>query len=332
MADFKEDDIRDKNMRLEARELYRKDQERILSHSKDFVEVNCPACDQSEKRDAWKRDGFTYKECCHCGTIYVSPRPTKNMLAEHYATSLSEKYWAKNIYPKSELARLNHLIRPRVERILEILDKHNLKPKKLMDIGAGYCTFVSEAVSQNMVSEAIAIEPNFDASQRIEDSRITVINDVLENVNMVDVDIITCFELIEHVFSPLDLISNLHKNVTSQGILVITTPNIQGFDLLTLRDKSDNTTAPDHINYFNIESLTSLLKKGGFRIVEVLTPGKLDAELVRNKALDGVVDLSNQYFLKRILVDEWDRFGDIFQEFLSVNKMSSHLWVVAQKK
>ena len=105
-------------------------------------------------------------------------------------------------------------------------------------------------------------------------------------------------------------------------MLFIATPNIKGFDLLVLKDKSDNTTAPDHLNYFHPKSISLLLGNAGFEILEIKTPGKLDAELVRNKAKEGVVSLDNQPFLKRILIDEGDTYMDSFQKWLSDNGLS----------
>jgi hypothetical protein len=85
----------------------------------------------------------------------------------------------------------------------------------------------------------------------------------------------------------------------------------------------------EHLNYFNPRSLALLLKSHGFNILEVQTPGKLDAELVRKKALTGDHDLSEQPFLKQILIDKWEAVGERFQNFLSENGFSSHMWIVA---
>jgi hypothetical protein len=63
----------------------------------------------------------------------------------------------------------------------------------------------------------------------------------------------------------------------------------------------------------------------------VLTPGELDAELARKKILAGEVDFTGHRFLRRVLIDEWDRLGTPFQTFLSENGLSSHMWIVARR-
>jgi len=68
-----------------------------------------------------------------------------------------------------------------------------------------------------------------------------------------------------------------------------------------------------------------------FEVLEMLTPGQLDVELVRKKVLEGTFSLEGRPFLKSVLADEWEQVGDDFQRFLSDNLLSSHLWVISRK-
>ena len=85
------------------------------------------------------------------------------------------------------------------------------------------------------------------------------------------------------------------------------------------------------MNLFNPDSLAGLLSRSGFDVLETATPGRLDAELVRDAALEGELDLAARPFLKRVLIDEWERLGTPFQSFLATNGLSSHLRVLARK-
>ena len=55
----------------------------------------------------------------------------------------------------------------------------------------------------------------------------------------------------------------------------------------------------------------------GFDVVDICTPGRLDAELVRNQALEGEFSLRDQPFLKQVLIEDWERMGIPFQNFLA---------------
>lgn len=111
---------------------------------------------------------------------------------------------------------------------------------------------------------------------------------------------------------------------------MITCPNIDGFDLMVLRELSD-TVDFEHLNYFNTDSLSLLCERIGLEVVEVMTPGVLDAELVRKKVLEGELSLAGQDFLKNVLIDDWSSQGRAFQEYLAANNLSSHMWLVAQR-
>ena len=78
--------------------------------------------------------------------------------------------------------------------------------------------------------------------------------------------------------------------------------------------------------------MSLLLKNCGYRVLEIFTPGKLDAELVRKKILSGDFVLEKEdEFIKHVLIDKWKEMGNDFQQFLVKNAMSSNMWAVAQK-
>ena len=88
---------------------------------------------------------------------------------------------------------------------------------------------------------------------------------------------------------------------------------------------------PEHVNLFNPESLRLLVESCGFRPLEVTTPGRLDAEFVHDAIAAGTFDVSGDPFLRRVLVDEWERLGWPFQRFLAENNLSSHMWLAARR-
>ena len=144
------------------------------------------------------------------------------------------------------------------------------------------------------------------------------------------VDVVASFETIEHLFSPRELVERCAALLAPSGLLVLTCPNSKGFDLLVLRELSE-TVDNEHLNYFHPRSLAALVESCGLEVLETLTPGELDAELVRKHVLDGSLDVERQPFLRHVLVEEWDATGERFQRFLAEAGLSSHLWLVARK-
>lgn len=328
---MKESDIRvDDNLDYRW-SLYKRDQQKLLNKNEKFVEVNCPACEAKEKQLFYERDGFTFYECQKCFTVYVNPRPTVELLIEHYKNSEAEKYFNENIYSLTEQGRIEHLIKPRLEKIYYFCKKFNVETKTFLDVGAGYGTMCEIVLQDKIFENVIAVEPDPSPAQICRNKGIAVLEEFVENIELNEIaDVVTSIENIEHVFSPDLFLKKIYSILKNNGILILSTPNIKGFDLFILKDKSDNTTAPDHLNYFHPESIKLLLEKNNFEVLELITPGKLDVELVRKKCLEGKLQIEDR-FLKKIIIDEYDKYGNSFQQWLAENGLSSHMWIIARK-
>jgi len=122
----------------------------------------------------------------------------------------------------------------------------------------------------------------------------------------------------------------LKRMVKPGGYLFISTLCIDGFDLQVLWDKSSQISPPHHINFHSIKGFEKLFDRAGLTDVKISTPGQLDVDIVKNfvTSSDGSA-LQNNRFLKSILDSE--NKSDKFQDFLSSNQLSSHVWVMAKK-
>jgi 2-polyprenyl-3-methyl-5-hydroxy-6-metoxy-1,4-benzoquinol methylase len=304
----------------------------LQQHKDDFINVPCPACNSWDAIKSFEKYEFTYMVCNHCATMYVSPRPTPAILEQFNIQSQNYEFLTKYLYPATEENRRKKIFAPRVERLAEICKRHNISKNMLVEVGAGFGTFCEEIISKKLFERVIAIEPTPDLADSCRQKKIEVIEKPIEKIfwEYDLADVIASFEVIEHLFSPRDFIKNCSKMLKPGGIIVISCPNNKGFDLLVPYNLA-NTVDTFHINYFNPKSLTNLLSECKFEVLETLTPGELDVELVRKKILAGEFDVSKQLFLKHILLDEYERVGDAFQKFLIDNKLSSHMWIVAKK-
>jgi SAM-dependent methyltransferase len=154
----------------------------------------------------------------------------------------------------------------------------------------------------------------------------------LEDCDLPDasISVVAAFEVLEHLFDPADLVRSAARLLQPGGLLVLSCPNVRGFDVATLGPKS-GTIDHEHVNYLHPESLAILLERCGMTVLQTCTPGRLDADIVRTAALAGEVDLSQQPLLRRILIEEWDRLGTTFQQFLAAGRLSGHMWAAARK-
>ena len=296
----------------------------------DLVHVACPACGTDAPVSAFEKFGFSFQRCPECRTIYMSPRPSEAAMADYYANSENYAYWAKHIFPASEVTRREKIHKPWLDRVIGYIEHHNVPRGALVEIGPGFGTFAALAAASSAFSRVVAIEPTPEMAAACRARGVEVVQKRIEDAGseVTAASVVCAFEVIEHLFDPARFVKAVYRLVAPGGLMVLSCPNGEGFDIAMLGAGSLAVDA-EHVNLFNPASLRRLVKAAGFEVLTVQTPGRLDAEFVREAALKGEVRLDP--FLHRVLVEEWERLGWPFQMFLAEQRLSSHMWLAARR-
>ena len=330
-AAMTEADIRPPAIMEAKRACVEADRRYLLDRRDQWVEVACPACGDEASRPWGGKQGFRYAECTGCGTVYTTPRPSPELLEAFYAASENYAYWNEHVFPATEDVRRERIFRPRAERLAEIARHHGVIGGTLLDVGAAFGTFCRCAIEAGLATRAIALEPTPGLARTCRERGLEVFEQPLEDLQLPAlVDLVTAFEVIEHVFDPGVFLDRCRGLLRPGGLLVVSCPNIRGFGIADLGVASGSVDH-EHLNYFHPDSLAGLLEARGFTVLESLTPGRLDADLVRQAAARGEVDLTARPLLEEVLQRRWEELGGPFQEFLAEHGLSSHLWMVARR-
>jgi SAM-dependent methyltransferase len=326
---MKEKDIRPANLIQKYTELSAKDAKYFF---KDVPRkaLKCIACKSQDTSFQFNKHSFEYVLCNECGSLFQSPRPVVEAFEEFYKDSESSRYWAEVFFPFVSESRREKIYKPRVKRLMSMCNSVDLEVLKLIDVGAGYGIFLDEWRALNPATELLAIEPSLALAKDCRKKNIKVVESIVEKVKDFDdyADLIVCFEVLEHVNSPIEFINVLKKLVRPGGYIFISTLCIDGFDLQVLWDKSSQISPPHHINFHSIKGFQSLFERAGFDDIIIETPGQLDVDIVLNFFNKNPDELQNNRFFKS-LIDE-DK-AKAFQSFLKDNKFSSHAWIMAKK-
>lgn len=331
---MKEKDIRPQELEKKYEKLFNEDLKEFFSAGRKFVKVKCPACSLKKYKMEFSKGGFKFVRCDYCKTLFISPRPGGELLSAYYSRGKSGEYWSKVIFPATEKKRREMIFVPRVELVKALLNKHRLPaPKILLEVGAGWGQFLEVAREKRLAKNYIAVEPSEGCADKLKEKGFRVIKEMIENVKIKEkIDAIACFELIEHLFDPKEFIKSCYRLLAPGGIIILSTPNESGFDLRVLGKLSDNIAGPNHLNYFNRASLEKLLESQGFGIIESLTPGKLDADIVRGKIKKGIIKSSGLPFWWELILEDAEGFNGKLQKFLQDNKLSSNMLMLGRKK
>lgn len=330
---MKEHDIRPAAIMQRYLELSRQDGDHFFADRTAFETVACPGCAGTTARPSFVKLGFQYVECPACGTLFVSPRPRREALDRFYTDSPSAAYWAEVFFPTSAEARREKIFAPRVERILSLMNARRVPLASVVDVGAGFGIFLDEFRKRRPDITGLAIEPGRQLAAVCRAGGFETLERSIEDAADWGgrADLAVCFEVIEHVYSCGEFVTALARVVRPGGWLVVTSLCADGLDIQTLWDRSDSVSPPHHLNFMSVEGFRSLFTRAGLDEIEVLTPGRLDVDILRNAWLADPSLLAGHRFLTTLLARRDAAAQQAFQDFLAANRLSSHGWVVARR-
>ena len=180
---------------------------------------SCPACGSYFAVDIEKIDGYTLLKCLECSHVFSSPMQGGD----------EEFYEGHIVYDRvCETTALNQK-KAFNHRENRRLLKQFSSGARLLDIGCGYGAFTALAVEMGLDaygidfnSSQIGVGRNvFGLGDRLRVGRIEELPDFME----AGFDLITLFEVIEHVENPKALIEQVTRLLRPGGILVLSCPN-----------------------------------------------------------------------------------------------------------
>jgi len=154
--------------------------------------------------------------------------------------------------------------------ILRTIRRYTATPK-LLDVGAGNGYFVYLARNEfGMRADGLEI-----STAEVEYARTTFGVELLRgDLSVVTgrYDVITSFNVLEHVKEPTSLLEEMTERLAPGGLLVITTPNPSCIHRrLRCLHKWNMVCPPHHINLFTRAALQELLARKGFDVLEYST-------------------------------------------------------------
>ena len=280
---FTENEIRPQKLIQEYKDIREEDAKGIIENSirKD---VPCVGCGGNKLKEEFTKSSFVYSSCMDCNTLFQSPRPSPESFEEYYKDSKSATFWASKFLPAVENVRREKIFKPRAQKILGIAEEHGKQIEKIADIGAGSGLMLDEFRKIHPNSQLLAVEPSKILADSCRGKDIPVEEDLIENIKNQNnsCDLVTCFEVLEHVYDPHLFIKNISNLLKPGGLMVITTLSVDGFDIQFLWDKSEQISPPHHINFLSKKGFKHLFTRAGLTNIQVITPGVLDVDIVKN--------------------------------------------------
>jgi SAM-dependent methyltransferase len=327
---MKEDEIRPGDVWEHFSRLVREDINKLFAGC-EKENIACPACSSKNSEPCFEKNGFVYAECVECGTVFLNPRPLSRYFDLFYRESESVKFWSTDFYPGVEERRREKIYAPRASLIKDKIVSSGCRDVRLVDIGSGYGTFLQEVKRCGLDEAPVGIEPNSMLAEQCRGRGFEVIESMLEDCAGSEnrFTAAVAFEVLDHVFNPAFFVRKAGELLKPGGVALFTLASSGGYDFKLLGKDHDTVIPPHHINFFNTGSVAVLMKNNGFSRIEVETPGRLDVDILCNRVEKFPRLLEDTLF--RAIYEGGEKLRAAFQNFLVENKLSSHMWVWAEK-
>lgn len=200
-------------------------------------------------------------QCLHCSLVFV-PRNQLPDLASFYALQSFDERYLKEERGRRMTAR-------RTLRKLSLLLGGDISGRRLLDVGPGPGFFMDEARRAGW--SVWGIEPgaaweNFAREKLVLDTIRRGGNERMHEFPDGHFDVISAWDVIEHMEDPFAFFRLAAKKLAPGGILALSTPDFNSA-ARRLSDGRWHALIPSHITYFSRSSLRAYLTQAGFRIV-----------------------------------------------------------------
>jgi 2-polyprenyl-3-methyl-5-hydroxy-6-metoxy-1,4-benzoquinol methylase len=227
----------------------------------------CPVCGSTQRRTEFSKHSVEMVCCLKCATRYSS----------QIAADLNDVYQnpAYVVYTREDTDEHYNYRRERFGRErVGILEKHcgDLSDKNILDVGCGNGYFLSVAMEKCPNCYGAEFSEKLRAFTQLK-TGLTVFKENLDELPKRDFDIITLFDIIEHIPDPVSFMKSVDGILNPGGFILIFTPNFDSFSIKVMGHYSSIVDPTEHIVLFTLPSLRFLANSLNYDVVYAETQG-----------------------------------------------------------
>jgi SAM-dependent methyltransferase len=227
---------------------------------------SCPLCGSVSREHLFVKDGWPIARCAECTLVYVDAeldRPALEAIygRDYYQGAVFADYLGERDV-RIESAR------SRVTQIARLAPGGNL-----LDIGCAAGFFLHAAAERYDVA---GVEVSAFASRYArEEFGLRVQTGDIFDASFSDAQfhVVTLWDVVEHLVDPRAVLAEVARVMLSDGLLVLTTGDVEGS--LATRDLEywNLMTPPAHLSFFSRRTIERLLNDAGFEVRRLVADG-----------------------------------------------------------
>lgn len=238
------------------------------SQAFDRSAYHCPLCRANDATPALTKNGYTIVRCSACGLLYVHPIPTDAELAAHYQQHSYFEGDTDQGY--SNYTEMEKALLPHFSRRLRYLTERLGGPGRLLDFGCASGCFL--ALAQQAGWQVTGVELSQEMA-RIAAERVSAgggrVLTTLDALGDAEFDVVTLWEVIEHLPRPVEALTALAARLRLDGLLMLSTPNTAHWQAQRTPAAWGGYRPPSHLLFFTPATLKRTLEAGSLVRVEM---------------------------------------------------------------
>lgn len=242
--------------------------------------MKCDLCQSSSIKKYLSGAAGDILKCAECDLVFLSEvtrsEELEQMYSEDYFLEREDYFFKDGVLDASGVEKVH--IKDFREG-LDWIESYKKPPGKLLDLGCAMGSFLS--IAQKRGWECYGVEISDYAAGIARDKLdIQIFNGMIRDAGYPNdfFDVITLWDIIEHLPDPLETLTEVHRVLKASGILIVNTPNedslIRKVSRFLYRGSAGMIKSPInrlyhcyHIHYFNTLTLSRLLNKIGLQVI-----------------------------------------------------------------
>ena len=210
---------------------------------------------------------FSWYECSQCGLLFLSPQPDEEEIQQYYP----DEYIPFQTAIQDERSWLRRTDRRYgLYKRCRAIQRLTSKPGRILDVGCATGIFLDGMQQRGW--EANGVEPSsFAAEYARRRFGLEVHLGYLEDARFPDgyFDVITFWDVIEHVPSPMLMLAEVERILKPGGWLVLSLPNPGAWDRRWFNEYWAGWDIPRHFHLFSIQVLQRYLERQNLHLERI---------------------------------------------------------------